>query len=208
MQGYDTIPKMCSIICTTLGLMARFVVIYGSQNPNPGTFRRNQSKYTTYESGKTLAPSPNNNSPTQLVSKSSPQPTRNNGIGGGSGSASPSSNNKRSHFPRQLSPQHPHHHTGPHHPPHLPPGPPPPFFYQHGPPAIGPNGPPRPYFHNKSGPPYYKGHFHQGRRAQTHVFNRYQIPKRYAKYDWKKNYFEESDMEPFNKTLYSGEIGQ
>ena len=122
----------------------------------------------------------------------------NNGF---SGSVSPNSMNK-SYSPRQTSSSHHPQLQSPHHS-HLPPGPPPQYFYQQ-PPPMGPTGPPRPYFHNKAGPPFMKSHFYQGRRPPPHHFSRYQIPKRYSKYEWKKSFFEESDMEPFNRTQHSG----
>jgi len=48
--------------------------------------------------------------------------------------------------------------------------------------------------------------FYPGKRGSYHG-NRYQLPKRYTKYDWKKNFFEESDMESFNRTKFPGTGG-
>lgn len=121
------------------------------------------------------------------------------------------------HHPHPHRP--PHHHAFPpgpagHHPPphQFQPGPPPPPFFYSGPhpgpqqpPMMPPGtgGPPvRPFFH-KSNPTYAKNNFYPGKRSGFHG-SRYQIPKRYTKYEWKKHFFEESDMDSFNRTKFSG----
>ncbi|CAL8113910.1 unnamed protein product [Orchesella dallaii] len=40
--------------------------------------------------------------------------------------------------------------------------------------------------------------------ARPYYHGKFMIPKRYAKIDWKKSAFEESDMESFNRTQFSG----
>lgn len=40
--------------------------------------------------------------------------------------------------------------------------------------------------------------------ARSFYHGKFMIPKRYAKIDWKKPFFEEADMESYNRTLFSG----
>jgi len=158
--------------------------------PNPGNFRRNQVQYKFDSSGNITTNPPG-------VMPGGIKPASLSPGGGSTNSANTSPMRSVRHLtphgggggmsPTALPYRHHHHQSSPvHHSPGVP--------------------PPRHFTPGKHSHHHHQTQLHQVPGSPPRFYNpgRFSIPKRYAKIEWKKSSFEESDMEPFNKTKFSG----